>query len=408
MTLVTGSVQDLGMTPLDGKLTARPARFRTDGTVVYSTQPAEHIIEAGVVNVDLAPGPAVIEILTGVLGKTVLEVVIPDTAEVLLSALVDESFPWTPAQVSEFARLRDETVAAAQTAQDLLDGYVGGGEGTTNAALINGVFTDRVDVSQARVTTDATDRSVSELADEVDTKADQYHGHPMASVGGLVEALDGKASVDHSHSWGSVVGKPDVFPPSSHTHPVGEVDGLDTVLGSVTDALTGKADLDGAGRLPASQLPALAIVEFLGEVDGEAAMLTLEGERGDWCVRQDTGTQWVVIAEPSNVAGSWREMVAPPSPVQSVAGRIGAVVLSRADVGLGSVDNTSDADKPVSTATQQALNGKADTGHTHTAAEVGAVASDGTITKAVRITQAEYDALPVKDPTTMYVIGGTA
>ena len=401
MTLVTGSVQDLGMTPLDGKLTARPARFRTDGTVVYSTQPAEHIIEAGVVNVDLAPGPAVIEILTGVLGKTVLEVVIPDAPEVLLSSLVDESFPWTPAQVSEFARLRDETVAAAQTAQDLLDGYVGGGEGTTNAALINGVFTDRVDVSQARVTTDATDRSVSELADEVDTKADQYHGHPMASVGGLLDALDGKADTAHTHAFGDLQGVPDRFPAEQHTHAKSEVDGLDTVLAA-------KADLDGAGRLPASQLPALAIVEFLGEVDGEAAMLTLSGERGDWCVRQDTGTQWVVIAEPSNVAGSWREMVAPPSPVQSVAGRIGAVVLSRADVGLGSVDNTADADKPVSTATQQALNGKADTGHTHTAAEVGAVASDGTITKAVRITQADYDALPVKDPTTMYVIGGAA
>lgn len=399
MTLITGSVQDLGMTPLDGKLTARPARFRTDGTVVYSTQPAVHIIEAGVVNVDLAPGPAVIEILTGVMGKTVLEVVVPDTAEALLSALVDESFPWTPAQVSEFARLRDETVAAAQTAQDLLDGYVGGGEGTTNAALINGVFTDSVDVSQARVTTDATDRSVSELADEVDTKADQYHGHPMASVGGLSDALDGKADAAHTHAFGDLQGVPDRFPVEQHTHAKSEVDGLDT-------ALAAKADLDGAGRLPASQLPALAIVEFLGEVDGEAAMLALSGERGDWCVRQDTGTQWVVVAEPSSSAGSWREMVAPPSPVQSVAGRIGAVVLSKADVGLSSVDDTSDADKPVSTATGAALALKSDTTHTHTAAQVGSIASDGTITTLVRITQTAYDALPERDPATLYVIGG--
>lgn len=42
--------------------------------------------------------------------------------------------------------------------------------------------------------------------------------------------------------------------------------------------------------------------------------------------------------------------------VTSVAGRVGAVVLTKADVGLGSVDNTSDASKPVSTATQAALN----------------------------------------------------
>ena len=53
------------------------------------------------------------------------------------------------------------------------------------------------------------------------------------------------------------------------------------------------------------------------------------------------------------------------APVQSVAGRTGAVVLTKGDVGLGSVDNTSDANKPISTATQTALDGKADSGHTH-------------------------------------------
>lgn len=44
--------------------------------------------------------------------------------------------------------------------------------------------------------------------------------------------------------------------------------------------------------------------------------------------------------------------------VTSVAGRTGNVVLTKSDVGLANVDNTSDANKPVSTATQTALNGK--------------------------------------------------
>jgi hypothetical protein len=56
--------------------------------------------------------------------------------------------------------------------------------------------------------------------------------------------------------------------------------------------------------------------------------------------------------------------------VDSVAGKTGVVVLEKADVGLGSVDNTADADKPVSTATATALGGKSDTGHTHTASNV--------------------------------------
>jgi len=46
------------------------------------------------------------------------------------------------------------------------------------------------------------------------------------------------------------------------------------------------------------------------------------------------------------------------APVQSVAGKTGSVSLAKGDVGLGNVDNTSDADKPVSSATQTALNSK--------------------------------------------------
>jgi len=47
------------------------------------------------------------------------------------------------------------------------------------------------------------------------------------------------------------------------------------------------------------------------------------------------------------------------SAVISVAGKTGEVALVKGDVGLGNVDNTSDAAKPVSTATQTALNLKA-------------------------------------------------
>ncbi len=44
--------------------------------------------------------------------------------------------------------------------------------------------------------------------------------------------------------------------------------------------------------------------------------------------------------------------------VDSVAGKTGVVTLAKADVGLNQVDNTSDANKPISTATQTALNTK--------------------------------------------------
>lgn len=48
----------------------------------------------------------------------------------------------------------------------------------------------------------------------------------------------------------------------------------------------------------------------------------------------------------------------PSNTVVSVNGASGVVVLTKNDIGLGNADNTSDANKPISTATQTALNAK--------------------------------------------------
>ena len=64
------------------------------------------------------------------------------------------------------------------------------------------------------------------------------------------------------------------------------------------------------------------------------------------------------------------EFIVEVGPIISVAGRRGAVPLAKADVGLSNADNTSDAGKPISTATQLALDGKASAVHSHTIANV--------------------------------------
>lgn len=76
-------------------------------------------------------------------------------------------------------------------------------------------------------------------------------------------------------------------------------------------------------------------------------------------------------------------------PVTSVAGKTGAVTLAKADVGLGNVDNTSDANKPVSTAQQAALDLKqnlTDAITTVTAATYTVLATDNA--KVIRFTSA--------------------
>jgi hypothetical protein len=158
------------------------------------------------------------------------------------------------------------------------------------------------------------------------------HTHAESEITGLVTDLAGKAAVSHGHVQSDVTG--------------------------LVSALAAKADLV-AGKVPQSQIPAVALVDFLGSVASQAAMLALTGQRGDWANRSDTGTTWQLVADDPTQLSSWQEHLYPGSPVSSVAGRTGAVVLSKSDVGLGSVDNTSDSGKPVSTAQQAALDAKA-------------------------------------------------
>lgn len=105
----------------------------------------------------------------------------------------------------------------------------------------------------------------------------------------------------------------------------------------VDTALTAKADLVG-GVVPTAQIPAIAITEYLGSVASQAAMLLLDGDRGDWCLRSDLGTAWVLSSDDSSLLASWTQLLYPTAPVTSVAGRTGAVTLSTSDVsGLGTL-----------------------------------------------------------------------
>lgn len=121
--------------------------------------------------------------------------------------------------------------------------------------------------------------------------------------------------------------------------------------------------------------------------------------------------------------------------VSSVAGRTGAIVLTKTDVGLGDVDNTSDADKPISTSTQDALDLKADlvgglipesqlpqSALTDTTYENATTSTDGLMSKEdktkldalqqvyiIKLTQAAYDALTPEQKNqenTIYAIVG--
>lgn len=80
-----------------------------------------------------------------------------------------------------------------------------------------------------------------------------------------------------------------------------------------------------------------------------------KGQVGDYAIVGATDTVWAW----DDTTNSWLNTTE-QGIVISVNGRIGEVVLTKTDVGLSNVDNTSDANKPISTAQQTALNAKAD------------------------------------------------
>lgn len=101
-------------------------------------------------------------------------------------------------------------------------------------------------------------------------------------------------------------------------------------------AANGYAGLDANALIPAANIPAIAITEYLGSVANEAAMLALAGEKGDWCIRSDSGAVWIITGADPSLIGDWTQVSYPAAPVSSVAGRTGDVTLSDSDVsGLG-------------------------------------------------------------------------
>lgn len=122
-----------------------------------------------------------------------------------------------------------------------------------------------------------------------------------------------------------------------------------------------KADLVG-GKIPTSQIPSLATVEthVVNTTAERLALTSSQVQPGDKAIQLGNpgrGTYSLRDEDPS-LESSWVLNVSPTDAVSSVNGYQGIVVLAKSDLGLGNVDNTSDANKPVSSATQSAINGK--------------------------------------------------
>ena len=122
------------------------------------------------------------------------------------------------------------------------------------------------------------------------------------------------------------------------------------LAGVATGATANATDVQLRDRATHTGAQAIGTVTGLqGALDGKEAAGAATSALSAHVAAPDPHPQYTTTAEATAAA-----------PVQSVAGKTGAVVLAKADVGLGNVDNTSDAAKPVSTAQLAALSLKVD------------------------------------------------
>ncbi len=106
----------------------------------------------------------------------------------------------------------------------------------------------------------------------------------------------------------------------------------------------GVATLDAGSKIPVAQLPLVAITNTF-PVASQAAQVALTAQVGDVAIRSDQNLSYILMADPAATFTNWLVLASPTDSVTSVAGKTGVVTLAKDDVGLGNVDNTSDATK---------------------------------------------------------------
>lgn len=153
------------------------------------------------------------------------------------------------------------------------------------------------------------------------------------------------------------------------------------LLAALQVALTGLVTSNTSGVLESD-----TILQALGKLQAQTS------NKVDKVAGKQLSTEDFTSAEKTKLAGI--AAGAQVNSVTSVAGRTGAVVLAKADVGLGSVDNTSDSAKPVSTAQQTALNLKANLASPAlTGTPTAPTAADGTSTTQLATTAFVHGAV---------------
>jgi hypothetical protein len=84
------------------------------------------------------------------------------------------------------------------------------------------------------------------------------------------------------------------------------------VSSSNVGAANGVASLGADGKIPSSQIPAIAITDTF-VVSSQSAMLALSADVGDVAIRTDVTKSFILKSLPASTIGNWQELLSPAS-----------------------------------------------------------------------------------------------
>jgi hypothetical protein len=270
------------------------------------------------------------------------------------------------------------TTIAADSKTDTLELTAG-----TGITLTPDATNDKVTVSVASAPKLTTARTIS-LSGDVSgstsfdgsanvtitaTVADDSHNHVISNIDGLQAALDAKETPSgaqtkadsalasaKNYTDAKVAGVVNSAPEALDTlYELAEALGNDpnfattvmTEIGTKETPAGAQAKVDAHANLTNNPHSVTKSQVGLGSVSNYGLATQAEAEAGTSSAKYMTPLRT-------------KQAIDALQAVKSVAGKTGTVTLTKGDVGLSNVDNTSDMDKPISTAVQTALDGKVD------------------------------------------------
>lgn len=155
--------------------------------------------------------------------------------------------------------------------------------------------------------------------------------------------------------------------------PINKITGIGSAATKNAGTAAGELPiLDSNGKLDTNVIPSVAITDVF-TANTQAAMLALDVEKGDICIRTDLMKTFILKQSPAATLANWAELATPTDMVQSVNTKTGVVILNSGDIAM--------------------------TGYSKPATG-GAVAAEDTITAAVGKIEKNLDSYaPLASPT---------